>query len=191
MPLSYNGLVYKTFNLEMLGSTPTRGTAMFDIAKAVELCENENKSKFKSGVHARFYDLGDGWGVKYFLHEEQRNQNFDKQSELAKLELAPDVGVKFQFTRSDKIMYGFFTKVVIPYEEYYDDAYSEESDDRIYGIAMELQYDAEENGIMVRDLHEGNIGWDEEANRWLIIDCSVDSCERDAQWNYHGWDGIE
>lgn len=174
-----------------MSSILIRGTTMFDIAHAVEICVNQPKSKFKFGVHARFYDLGDGWGVKYFLHEEQRDENFDKQSELAKLELAPDVGVKFQFTRSDKTMYGFFTKVVIPYEEYYDDVYSEESDDRVYEIGRELQDNAEENGIMVSDLHEANIGWDEEANRWLIIDCSVDSCELSGQWDYHSWDGIE
>ncbi len=164
---------------------------MFDIAKAVNLCANEPKSKFKSGVHARFYDLGDGWGVKYFLNKEQRDENFDKQNELAKLELAPNVGIKFQFTRSNQTMYGFFTEVVIPYDEYYDDVYSEESDDRIYSIGMELQSNAEENEIAVRDLHEKNIGWCDKRNRWLIIDCSIDSCCMVGQWNHHRWEGIE
>lgn len=164
---------------------------MFDIARAIKICENEPRSKFNSGVHARFYDLGDGWGVKYFLHEQQRDENYEKQSELAELELAPNVGIKFQFTRSNQTMYGFFTEVVIPYENYYDDAYTCESDDRILNISRELAANAEDNGIMVRDLHEGNIGWSNKLDRWLILDCSVDSCDRDEQWDYHGWHEID
>lgn len=176
-----------------MGSIPIRGAAMYDVARAVEVCANEPASKFKSGVHARFFDLGNGWGAKYFLYKDQRDENYNLQSDLAEHNLAPETGVKFEFHRSGQEMYGYFTKVVIPYEEYYSDLYTQESDDRLFQIGRSLKLEAEEHGLYVTDLHDANIGWDEDDQNWKIIDCSVageDDSER-YKWDYHRWEGIE
>lgn len=177
-----------------MSSILIRGTKMdkSSFVNGIAACAFLPAESFKNGAHARFYDLGDGWGVKYFLFENQRDENYQKQKELAELELAPKIGVKFQFTRGTQQMFGYFTEVAIPYDVCCENVeYNHLVEDDymgFYSVTRQMREKGDEAGVHLQDLHEGNVAWLPRLEEWVVIDFSTAT---DTSFEHHRWRDVD
>lgn len=100
------------------------------------------------GVSSEYISLGNGWGVKMWPHEGERDECYDRQESLARLNFAPNVGEKIHVGNR----FGYITQeadVLVNILE--TDPYSDEWD------YISQQYESEIN-LLTEDVLEAT-GW--------------------------------
>lgn len=65
-----------------------------------------------SGIHAKFCEIDDEWGVKFFNSEGARDKNYRYQLTGYNNGYAPKLGPKVQFEYDGEICYGYITEKV-------------------------------------------------------------------------------
>ncbi len=154
--------------------------------RALMACKSfrHDYANFKNGIHARFKAIDGNWGVKFYVWERQRDENYDLQKRGAELGICPKVADKFSFVKTIQgkqfKFYGFITEVVHPL------TVTHEAIDRltIYKTKInELRTFCKIHNFPCEDAHFDNVAL--QNNKLLLIDVSTNG----EHYTYHSFIG--
>lgn len=136
----------------------------------IESITEEILDKSPSGASCHFVDLGDGWGIKFYYGELERDLAYEAQKLCAKHGLGPKVG-DVVYIDGLSMPYGYVTEVIragiTPNEWNKIGQQITEYNDKYYDVF----------GKYVIDDHRGNFGWKDGAI--MLLDFDIE---------YRGWD---
>jgi len=130
-----------------------------------------------NGCQCVFIRIGNK-GLKVYRSIEERDFSYVNQYKLSNMGIAPRVGYKCEVTISGDTHYAFETDCVECYSrEVQADlgytagrAYRERFQAGVGIVANKMS----EANLRWHDDHTGNIGWCEDRQEWLLIDCADD-----------------
>jgi hypothetical protein len=151
---------------------------MIATATALKIVGETPENQFKKGGVARFVNVGDGWGLKFYTNETDRDYTYDKQKIAYHHGIAPNVGHKMDFKLGSYQYYGYLTEMADVIKDKFcrehnvvGDVYSVKNEhlSPAYLAVQDAMYASDDHENLVteleclgydpNDMHWGNVGY--------------------------------